>query len=169
MPTTIDQKKLIDLRAYFSGGGSDDFDAVAAQIGTKDEQVVSDYVEALKEQWPEEFDPNYSKPETVPPPKPAAKKAARNKPAPSPAAQSAKRIVLVGENNSLMDLELVRESESTVAYRIKREKELVKIILHGEVHEIDLIELREHAAKPGAMTFDRPAVEILRLAELAKA
>lgn len=173
MQTTIDPKKLEALSDHLIDGGSEDYSDIRTLLSVESPAEVAAYVDALREKYPDQFsDLKVDTPDApVAAPKSSKKKNTKTrseKPDKTEAATS-KRIVLIGENNTLTDLELVRDTDKVTAYRVKRERDLVKILIAGKPVEVDLIELREMAAtNPSAVVHGKPVSKLVDLAEIAK-
>lgn len=150
----INIKKLDALHEYLVNGGSPEQADVAKQIGedVDDEAAVEAYVEALKAKWPHIYGD---------PPKPAAKKAAKQ----VETAPTTYR--LRKPDGTVAALEVVASKNGTVILEEPRQKDPVTLIVKGDTVTVDLIELR--AGSPGRALHGTTVARLIEMAELAKA
>jgi len=119
----INEDKLLALKEYFLEGGSTEPEDVAAQLITKKQSVVDEYVEALKQRFPEDF----------------------------PGAEVDEEIEyeykLREDTGLLVKLELVKQKGNKLIFAKMIPKDLVEIVVGGKRQVVDLLELRQDPAK----------------------
>jgi hypothetical protein len=148
----INKNKLADLRDYFLKGGSTEANDILAFLDTEDESVMTGYIAALKTTYPDDFGPKKKKP--------AAAKA------PEPEVEP--RFFLKDALTGLVtELEISKEKPGKTTFVVKEPKELVNILLRGEIKTIDLYQLNK--LPDNAEHLGVPVTKLKQLAELAKA
>ena len=151
----INKNKLADLRDYFLNGGSTEADDILAFLATEDESVMRGYIAALKTTYPDDFGPK-------------KKKAAAKAPEPEPDPVIEQRFFLKDAITGLVtELEISKEKLGKTTLVVKEPKELVNILLRGEITTIDLYQLNK--LPDTAEHLGVPVAKLKQLAELAKA
>lgn len=152
----INKNKLADLRDYFLNGGSTEADDILAFLATEDESVMTGYIAALKTTYPDDFGPKKKKP------------AAAKAPEPEPDPVIEQRFFLKDAITGLVtELEISKEKLGKTTFVVKEPKELVNILLRGEITTIDLYQLNK--LPDTAEHLGVPVAKLKQLAELAKA
>lgn len=152
---TTDPKTTADLRDYFLKGGSTDTSDILAFLKTTDEDVMNAYIAALKTTYPDDFGP-----------KKKATKAKAPEPEPDPVIEP--RYFLKDALTGLgTELEISKQTADKITLMVKEPKELVKIILRGDITTIDLYQLNK--LPDTALYAGEPVAKLKQLAELAKA
>jgi hypothetical protein len=152
----INKNKLADLRDYFLNGGSTEADDILAFLATEDESVMTGYIAALKTTYPDDFGPKKKKP------------AAAKAPEPEPDPVIEQRFFLKDAITGLVtELEISKEKPGKTTLVVKEPKELVNILLRGEITTIDLYQLNK--LPDTAEHLGVPVAKLKQLAELAKA
>jgi hypothetical protein len=144
------KNKLADLRDYFLNGGSTEADDILAFLDTEDESVMTGYIAALKTTYPDDFGPKKkkSKPENMHIEEP--------------------RFFLKDALTGLVtELEVSKQKPGKTTLVVKEPKELVNILLRGEIKTIDLYQLNK--LSDNAEHLGVPVAKLKQLAELAKA
>lgn len=150
------KNKLADLRDYFLNGGSTEADDILAFLATEDESVMTSYIAALKKTYPDDFGPKKKKPAAVKAPEPE----------PDPVIEQ--RFFLKDALTGLVtELEISKASLDKLTLVVKEPKELVNILLRGEITTIDLYQLNK--LPDTAEHLGVPVTKLKQLAELAKA
>lgn len=129
-------KKLTALYEYFTKGGSDKEADVMQFLETTSADVVKEYMDALDEKYPEGFAPEK---ETE---------------------------YFLKEDGLLKKLLFVKQTNDRVILEIDEPKSLVKIILKGEVVEVDLFKLEK--LSPSDALYGTTVAQVIALAELAQ-
>lgn len=151
----INKNKLADLRDYFLNGGSTEADDILAFLATEDESVMTGYIAALKTTYPDDFGPK-------------KKKAAAKAPEPEPDPVIEQRFFLKDALTGLVtELEISKQKPGKTTLVVKEPKELVNILLRGEITTIDLYQLNK--LPDTAEHLGVPVAKLKQLAELAKA
>jgi hypothetical protein len=145
----VDSEKLEALKDYFLKGGSTETEDVLEFIGTEDEDVMGVYIKALKETYPDQF---------------GGKKKAKPVPEPEPEPRYFLKDRITG---LVQELEVSVTKSGKTTFIVKEPKDLVKIILKGEVTEVDLLLLKKLPA--GSEFMGESVDKLIQLAELAKA
>lgn len=155
------KNKLADLRNYFLNGGSTEADDILAFLDTEDESVMTGYIAALKTTYPDDFGPKKKKA--------AAAKAPEIIAAVDPAFGNERpRYFLKDALTGLVtELEISKASLDKLTFVVKEPKELVNILLRGEITTIDLYQLNK--LPDTAEHLGVPVAKLKQLAELAKA
>jgi hypothetical protein len=149
----VDSDKLEELKDYFLKGGSTETEDVLAFIGTEDEEVMGAYIKALKETYPDQF---------------GGKKKAKAAPMPEPEPEPEPRYFIKDRITGLVqELEVSATKSGKTTFNVKEPKDLVKIILKGEVTEVDLLLLKR--LPQGSEFMGESVAKLIQLAELAKA
>jgi len=146
------KNKLADLRDYFLNGGSTEADDILAFLDTEDESVMTGYIAALKTTYPDDFGPKKKKP------------AAAKETEPEPEPRFFLKDALTG---LVTELEVSKQKPGKTTFVVKEPKELVKIILRGDVTTIDLYQLNK--LPDTALYAGESVAKLKQLAELAKA
>jgi len=153
----INKTKLENLRRYFITGGSTETDDILAHLETEDEEIMQSYIAALKTTYPDEFGPKKKKP---------AAKAPETEPIEEPIEEP--RFFLKDALTGLVtELEVSKQKPGKTTLVVKEPKELVNILLRGQITTIDLYQLNK--LPETAEHLGVPVSKLKQLAELAKA
>jgi hypothetical protein len=148
------KNKLADLRDYFLNGGSTEADDILAFLDTEDESVMTGYIAALKTTYPDDFGPK-------------KKKAAAKAPEPDPVVEEQRFFLKDALTGLVTELEVSKQKPGKTTLVVKEPKELVNILLRGEIKTIDLYQLNK--LPDNAEHLGVPVTKLKQLAELAKA
>ncbi len=155
----INKTKLENLRRYFLNGGSTESDDILAFLDTEDEEIMQSYIAALKTTYPDDFGPKKKKE------KPASEVIAAVDPA---FGDTEPRYFLKDALTGLVtELEISKQKPSKTTFVVKEPKELVDILLRGEIVTIDLYQLNKLPETSEHLGV--PVAKLKQLAELAKA
>lgn len=148
--TTLKKSKLAALKEHIESDGDNDLETVALLLGLEpdDEAGVKAYVDNLRETNPELFGGN---PAAEPPPLAPAK---------LPSFQ------LLGENNLLVELEVVKTTPERIVLRTKVPRDLVVVKLGGKDVELDILELQR--ADQSEIRYGLAVSTLLTIARAAK-
>lgn len=139
----ISKKKLADLHAYFTDGGSTEPEDVANFLGTDSEDTVEAYVASLKRKYPAIYGGSEDETEPV------------------------EHLLIDTDTGITKLLELVKQKGPKQFFQVVEPKELVTIRVGGEDIEVDLIKLRKK--NPNDKLGNHLVSTLIVAAELAKA
>jgi hypothetical protein len=118
----IEKAKLDSLYEHVKGKGSSELDAVAKVLGVA-EEFVDDYVDALMKRNPELF----------------------NDPVPEETAPL--QVFIKDSNNLIEELEIISTKKGRIVVQRKIPRDLVEVIVAGQVTTVDLLELRRQGGQ----------------------
>ena len=151
----INKKKLADLRDYFLKGGSTEADDILSFLETEDEEVMESYIAELKTTYPDDFGPKKKK------------AAAAKSPEPDPVVEEQRFFLKDALTGLVTELEVSKQKPSKTTFVVKEPKELVNILLRGQITTIDLYQLNK--LPDTSEHLGVPVAKLKQLAELAKA